>query len=350
MSFFINNPKAKILVIVEAPSTEEIRAGRLFIGKTEEEFHTILADAGLWRKDISLATFFTEAPPGNDFNAWAVPIKDEKHLVDPALPYSRIPCKKGCVEPKRVQAALKSIHSFIALNAPNVVVGLGNAVVAGLCGVTGLTKLRGALHFTKTEPARKFIPTFGPRAVFANYEWRPLVVADFMKAKLEAASPEANLLNRVVNYRPTINEVEDWADYLCAQPRLAFDIETKAKQITCIGFAPNKLESFVIPFWTRSGDYWPDPADEVRAYKAVRRICKSESIKIAQNGLYDISYLAAYGIAVNNFLHDTMIAHHALYPALPKGLDFLGSLYANEVAWKRWRVRGGDTNEYKREE
>jgi hypothetical protein len=95
------------------------------------------------------------------------------------------------------------------------------------------------------------------------------------------------LLDRVVHYRPRINEVEDWADYLCAQPKLAFDIETKAKQITCIGFAPSKLESFVIPFWTRSGNYWDDPADEARAYRAVRRICKSPAIKIAQNGLWD---------------------------------------------------------------
>jgi hypothetical protein len=71
-----------------------------------------------------------------------------------------------------------------------------------------------------------------------------------MKAKAESTSPEAHLPDRIVNYRPTINEVEDWADYLCTQERLAFDIETKAKQITCIGFAPSKLESFVIPFWT----------------------------------------------------------------------------------------------------
>lgn len=350
MSLYVRNIRAKVLVVVEAPSTEELRAGRLFIGKTGEEFDLMLQEAGLNRGLISSAPLFPDAPTFNDFNAWAVPIKDEKTIVDPSRAYRRVPCKKGCVDPRRVQSGLKTLGDFIDTCNPHVILGLGNAVVAALCGVSGLTKLRGAMHFTATDTPRKFIPTFGPRAVFANYEWRPLVVADFMKAKAESESAEAHLLDRVVHYRPRINEVEDWADYLCAQPKLAFDIETKAKQITCIGFAPSKLESFVIPFWTRSGNYWDDPADEARAYRAVRRICKSPAIKIAQNGMYDVSYLAAYGIAVNNFLHDTMIAHHALYPALPKGLDFLGSLYTNEVAWKRWRVRGGDTNEYKREE
>ena len=90
--------------------------------------------------------------------------------------------------------------------------------------------------------------------------------------------------------------------------------------------------------------------DEVFAYKCVRKICASPAIKIAQNGLYDVQYLFKYQIPVVNFLHDTMLLHHSLYPALQKGLDFLGSIYANDRAWKRWRVRGGDTHDLKRDE
>jgi hypothetical protein len=43
-----------------------------------------------------------------------------------------------------------------------------------------------------------------------------------------------------------------------------------------------------------------------------------------------------------------MILHHALYPELPKGLGFMGSIYTNESSWKILRERGDDSN--KREE
>ena len=29
-----------------------------------------------------------------------------------------------------------------------------------------------------------------------------------------------------------------------------------------------------------------------------------------------------------------MLLHHALQPESPKGLDYLGSIYTNEAAWK----------------
>ena len=57
--------------------------------------------------------------------------------------------------------------------------------------------------------------------------------------------------------------------------------------------------------------------------------------KVFQNGLYDIHRLwRGYGLAVRNAEHDTMLLHHALQPESPKGLDYLGSIYTNEAAWK----------------
>jgi hypothetical protein len=183
-----------------------------------------------------------------------------------------------------------------------------------------------------------------------NYEWYPTAAADFIKAKIHSESPIAILKNRKIWIEPTIEDLISWGEYLCEAKYLSIDIETKNKQITCIGFAPSNEESFVIPFWDKFGNHWENHADEAIAYRVTRAICKSKAIKIFQNGLYDIQYLARYKIPVLHFLEDTMIKHHSLYPDLPKGLDYLGSIYTDEVAWKRWRVRGGDTQEYKKDE
>ena len=37
---------------------------------------------------------------------------------------------------------------------------------------------------------------------------------------------------------------------------------------------------------------------------------------------------------MRNATHDTMLLHHALQPKSPKGLDYLGSVYTDESAWK----------------
>jgi hypothetical protein len=49
------------------------------------------------------------------------------------------------------------------------------------------------------------------------------------------------------------------------------------------------------------------------------------------------------GIAPNKCLHDTMLAFHALFPELPKGLGFLGSIFTNDIAWKQLRSAKSDS-------
>lgn len=343
------NPRAKILLVGEAPARDD----RVFpfSGAAGQELDFLLRDVGLSRADVSLTNLFSERPPNDDINSWAVPRKDIKSLSVAGLPRAIIPCKKGVVNPRIAQPCLRRLIDEIEHVKPNVIGVLGNSPLAALCGVTGITKLRGALHSTPVEMATgrpyKVIPTYHPGFVLRNYESRPAVVADFQKLQLEAASPEANLINRKIFLDPTKEDLKDWVKYLSSQDFLACDIETKARQITCMGFAPSKSEAFVIPLWTPKGNYW-DEEGEAMAFKAIKQICESDSTKIFQNGIYDIQYLIKYKIKVRNFSEDTMLLHHSLYPALPKSLDFLGSVYCNERAWKRWRLRGDE--DYKKDE
>lgn len=131
---------------------------------------------------------------------------------------------------------------------------------------------------------------------------------------------------------------------LKSQSKLSLDIETipVAKQITCVGFGIGTSLAYVFPFTnkeTPSGNYWEDAKDEIHAWWIIKEICKNPKIeKVLQNGLYDIQWLwRLCNIPVYGFRDDTMILHHCLYPELPKGLGFLGSIYTNESSWKLMR-------------
>lgn len=336
------SPRAKILLIGEAPAPDDKNFP--FSGSAGTELTYLLRDVGLSRVDVSLTNVFDEKIPDNDINKLAVSRKEAKALFDPGLPQITIPCKKGIVDPRIAQRAFVRLAAEIEQCKPNVIGALGNTPLAALCNTSGITKRRGALHFYGTI---KVIPTYHPGFVLRNYDARPSVVADFQKIFLASKSPEANLINRKIYLDPTVEDLKLWTERLCSEPYLACDIETKARQITCMGFAPNKSEAFVIPLWTPKGNYW-DHEGEVAAYKAIKAICESPGIKIFQNGIYDVQYLLKYKIRTQNFNHDTMLMHHSLYPALPKALDYLGSIYADERAWKRWRLRGDE--DYKSDE
>jgi DNA polymerase-1 len=82
--------------------------------------------------------------------------------------------------------------------------------------------------------------------------------------------------------------------------------------------------------------------------KRLSQFFLSDHIKIFQGGLYDLSILARYwGLrCLEDTVEDTMVAHHAAYPHLPKGLDFQASVYTWEPYYKDdgkvWGSRVGD--------
>jgi len=82
-------------------------------------------------------------------------------------------------------------------------------------------------------------------------------------------------------------------------------------------------------------NYWGSLEAELEAWQWVRRVCGCPVPKVFQNGLFDMHRLwRGYGIPIVNAEHDTMLLHHALQPESPKGLDYLGSVYTSESAWK----------------
>lgn len=340
---------SKMLLVGEAPGEREEAMGQPFVGPAGRELDRMLEEVGLQRYQVSLTNVFHTRPRNNNLDFWGLSRKEAAALVQPNLPTAEIRVKKGVIDPRILQPALERLYGEIRALDPNVIVPLGNTALAAVCRVNGITTHRGVVRETEIlGRTYKVLPTYHPAAVLRTYAFRPIAIADLYKAKSESEQRDFHFVPRRVLVEPTLSDLAEWESELLSAEKLAFDIETALGQITCIGFAPSIDISYVIPFWFNNQNYWPTAEEEVAALLVVKRILEGPSIKIAQNGLYDVQYLLRYGITPRNFLHDTMLLHHSLYPALPKSLGFIGSIHCNVPAWKAWRRRAKD--ELKRDE
>lgn len=349
-----------LVFLGEAYGENEARISRSFVGAAGVELLRMSAEAGLltltsadreyinkfWSEgkpelldcvwnlhpEVHRTNVFNQRPPGNKLDWFCGP--KATALADfPALVKGKYVRGEFAHELERLADELCDLN-------PNLVVCLGNCALWAMAGTTGISKLRGTtLLSTKTATGFKLLPTYHPAAVLRQWELRPIAVMDLAKAKREAEFPEVRRPKREIWIEPSIEDMETFRDlYISKCSILSVDIETAGSQITCIGFAPAAGIALVVPFLDTSRgnrNYWHDRGDEERAWRIVRDILQSPIKKVFQNGLYDIAFLyRSCGIRVLGAEHDTMLLHHALQPESQKALDFLGSIYANEGAWK----------------
>lgn len=335
-------PLFKIALIGEAWGEQEEIAKRPFIGAAGQELDRILVDAGISRSSCFLSNVLNLRPPGNDLGHLCCTRSEGGYIPGyPAIAAGRYLRNEFAPEVSRLYSELREV-------SPNVTVLLGPAACWALLGKTQVSKLRGAVSTSHYVPGLKVIPTYHPAAVLREYDLRTVTVLDFMKAAVEAEFPEVRRSNREIWLDPTLDDIERFTrEHINGCKVLAFDIETSHDQITCIGFAPRNDVCLVVPFWdvrSPNGSYWKSAEEEDEAWRLVAKILDGPEPKVGQNGLYDIQYLwMKYGIPVRNYDHDTMLLHHSLMPEAPKGLDFLGSVYCNEPAWKMDRPKGKNT-------
>jgi len=326
-----------IMIVGEAFGEHEEKAQTPFVGPTGWELTRLLEEAGIHRADCFLTNVFNLRPRGNKIEALCGPKQDGI----PGYPS----LGKSLYVHKSYEGELRRLAEEIKDEDPNVIVALGNTACWALLGQTKITALRGTTFYaTHTTPGYKVLPTYHPAVLFREWSNRPVVVVDLMKAERESHFREIRRPHREVWIEPTLGDLETFHDrYLAGAGRISIDIETSGNQVTCIGFAPTESVSLVVPFYDRrkkDRSYWPTFEDEQKAWKFVRKVCKSGVPKVFQNGLYDIAFLyRSMGVQVHGAEHDTMLLHHALQPESLKGLGFLGSIYTDEGNWKQMRVR-----------
>jgi len=330
--------KAEIVFVGEAPSDEEVSQGRPLVGPAGRIFNAMLRTAGLDRAEFGVTNVFDEQLPGNSIKPWTMPMAEALAAGLTDLP----PIEGGFLRPEH-RGHLERLRKELERWQPTVIVPLGGTALWALTGHSGITAMRGSASVaTRLLPGVKIVPTFHPAAIMRQWKFFHVVVGDFIRAEEEAKlGPQLILPKRELLLEPTLEDLEQWRPELLASDLLSVDIETGWRQITCIGFAPSAERAICVPFFdlrVANRSYWPTPDAEVEAWAFVRAILGSATPKLGQNfAQYDAYWLLrGKQCPVRNLLHDTRLIHHALYPELPKGLEFMGNSYARQGVWKSW--------------
>jgi DNA polymerase len=153
--FADGNPKARLMLIGEAPGEDEDRQGLPFVGKSGKLLDQMLKCIGLDRDSVYITNIIPWRPPGN-----------------------RKP------NPNEIQACLPFVERHIELVAPEGLMLLGGTSASALLNRTdGIMRLRGRwFEFTPAPMARPIpvLPTYHPafllrQPAMKRDSWRDLV-------------------------------------------------------------------------------------------------------------------------------------------------------------------------------
>lgn len=130
------NPKAKLLIIGEAPGPEENIKGKPFVGRAGQMLDKVLQSAEFDpEKDVYITNSVFRMPPGTDGKPFRKPTNEE---IDYYRPY---------------------VFEIIRLIDPRVMLLTGNVACQSVLGKTGITSLRG--KWTEID-GRWIMPIFHP--------------------------------------------------------------------------------------------------------------------------------------------------------------------------------------------
>ncbi|MCP4607692.1 MAG: hypothetical protein GY845_03105 [Planctomycetes bacterium] len=157
------------------------------------------------------------------------------------------------------------------------------------------------------------------------------MIADMQKILDLNADPSQLDMDITFMTRPKHQEIMQFLALALTKPHASFDIEAIPGHITCFAIAiyqNNKIFSMSVPLIDNHGPMW-SLEDETKIWRALALILQAPTVGIiCQNGMFDLVFmLRAMNIITDNFYFDTMIAQHICYTELPKGLDFLTSMY-----------------------
>lgn len=147
MVIYRGNPQAKLMIIGEAPGTEEDRLGKPFVGRSGKLLDQILESVGFDpEEDVFITNAVFRLPPGDGGKPLRKPTPDEIEFYKPFL------------------------LEIIRLVDPAIMLLSGNVATQSLLGLTGITKLRGQWFDWHGYPV---MPIFHPAYLLRNPSRQP---------------------------------------------------------------------------------------------------------------------------------------------------------------------------------
>jgi uracil-DNA glycosylase family 4 len=337
---------AKIVIIGEAPGAEEEKAGRPFIGGSGQILSQVLAKAGIDRNQCYITNIMQVRPPGNDFGLFY----DDTKRANPG---------------KLLASGIERLHQELSGLRPNIILPLGSEPLRAITGHRSIEKWRGSILDTRFGKA---VPSYHPAAVLRDYSLRPILQMDVQRVARQSTSPTHNVRSHRFHIDSTFEFTLEWLRKIRSGQLISFDIETVGDLIRCLGIGISADEAMCVPFMSspyrlrangtneipamisfetgetpfstsRVSSHW----NEDQEYEILRefdRIFSDPGIeKVAQNFPFDATRLEKqFGLVCRGLRLDTMLGFHCCYCELPKGLDFLCSIYTEVPYYSDYNV------------
>jgi uracil-DNA glycosylase family 4 len=331
------------MIVGEAPGYEEEKAGIPFVGPSGQELNRMLTLAGIDPGSVYKTNVCRVRPPGNDIDHFMPPLKRD-------ITADMIEVKGRMVKPC-VLDGMQLLEKEISLVKPDLIIAAGNVALWALTGNWGIRKWRGSQ--LRTSIGLKILPTLHPAAVLREWSIRPIVLTDLRRAKAWLES-DAYAPNKSFIIRPSFSAAKEclqtlWARLNKGSFRIAADIETRAGHTACTGLAWSRTEALCIPWMCveREDGYWPIEEEAQLQWWLMQVLTHPNAKVVWQNGIYDIQYIYRHNHYVPQFSIDTMWQQHTALAGMPKGLDFLSSMYCDfHLYWKddgkEWHQKLGE--------
>jgi DNA polymerase I-like protein with 3'-5' exonuclease and polymerase domains/uracil-DNA glycosylase len=309
----IHTPGAKIAIVIPTPSMEDDSETRkaggasLLNSKLQSRLKAKLANVGILRHHYSILSVVQIRHP-----------------------------KINDISNEELACWTELLRRDLASLDVDWILSIGELPLRVLTGLANISKYNGSPLECTLAPGKFVLAIDSYDTAMSVPSWNPLT--DFFLQKLARYQHTAKLPWKDINVIVT-KDLELIRNEFLEQSYswLAFDIESSYTEMTCIGFAKDENTAYVIPLVHMYGPRLG------AALKLIQEILATDIPKIAQNGNFDLTYMAwKYKIFVRNFAWDTMLCMHSMFPNLPKGLDTVSAIFTDEAYWKddgkQWKL------------
>lgn len=330
---------SEIAVVATAPGDREVQARLPLIGGAGIKLWTPLRKHKLTRTDVYITNVIKRQIASDADDRASVGADELQHW--------------------------ESILRWELSQLPNLryILVLGGVALTTLTGEKGVTNWRGSvidielrhvehidgIAHVSARPVTCVI-TYNPVMCIRDPKTEPVFRMDLHKFNrvLEGQFKPHDITHHI---NPTPKQAIEWVEEMqYGKVPVAFDIETMSGETACVGLANNAHEGMCINFRDEKTNRW-SLEQERQVFRRLQALFWDESTQlIAQNGMYDITWLWYKNrIRVRRLWFDTLLAHHTLYSQLPHGLGFLTAQYTNHPYYKddgkTWR-EGGDIDQF----
>ncbi|MCK4359776.1 MAG: hypothetical protein KAW92_13755, partial [Candidatus Cloacimonetes bacterium] len=277
---------ADIMLVGMNPGADEDEKGVPFVGAAGKRLNIMLKATHLERRSLFITNTVRCKTPDN-----REPTEEEIKACSPYL-----------------EEEIKEVK-------PKIIVPLGNIALQYILNLEGITKWAGTRHWSKKYNCW-IIPTYHPAYICRALGLQGVMVdhlkniVEWLKNPIEPKPPKyvvANTMEKAKRLFKRLNEVDIFS----------FDTETsgldfRKDKILCCSFSWKERTGVVLPILQQHCKEFWKPEEKKWIINQLKKVLEGNIHKIGQNLPFDIQFLKTFGIKLNNYMFDTMLAHHLL--------------------------------------